>query len=112
MKNRFRRLWRGISNIKSANKTSHTLHKTIFFCKLHEEINSNEYEIAWQHLPTKIDTQVQEAAALNLYVDRFKEPPPLNLKLCREKYASWGLGNWDQSHWLGEPNEFVKSIIH
>lgn len=112
LRRRLQRIWRGIiKSNKLRSKTLHTLRKTIIFCKLHEEINIDEYEIAWQHFSTKIEAQVQEAAALMLYTEKFKEPPPLNLKLCREKYVDWGLGDWDQSRWSGEPNEFVKSII-
>ena len=112
LRRRFQRIWRGINSIDiSKNKTSHTLRRTLMFCKLHEEIASHEYEIAWQHLSTKIEAQVQEAAALKLYTEKFKELPPLNLKLCSEKYGIWGLGYFDESKWMAEPNNFVKSII-
>ena len=112
LRRRFQRIWRGINNVKETKtKTPHTLRNTIVFCKLHEEINSDEYEIAWQHLSTKIEAQVQEAAALKLYAEKFKETPPLNLKVCREKYLNWGLDYFDQSRWTAKPNEFVKSII-
>ena len=108
----FRRIWQGIINLNSAkSKTAHTLCNTIVFCKLHEEINSDEYEIAWQHLSTKIEAQVQEAAALKLYTEKFKELPPLNLKICGQKYLNWGLVYFDQSRWTVKPNDFVKSII-
>ena len=73
------------------------------FCKLHEEINSNEYEIAWQHLSTKIEAQIQVAAALKLYAEKFKEPPSLNLNLCREKYAIWVLITSTNPH--GQQNQ-------
>ena len=112
LKNRFKRIWNGINSDKKSNyKNIPTLRKTIFFCKIHELIKIDEYEITWQQLSTKIEAESQEAAALKLYTEKFKEPPPLNLKLCREKYAIWGLGNWDDSKWLVEPNNFVKSII-
>ncbi|MCJ7614055.1 hypothetical protein MUO71_04760 [Candidatus Bathyarchaeota archaeon] len=112
LRRRFQRIWRGINiENKTKSKNIHTLRKTIFFCKIHEVINLEEYEIAWQELATKIEVESQEAAALKLYTEKFKEPPPLNLKLCREKYAICGLGNWGDSKWLIEPNEFVKSII-
>ena len=112
LRRRVQRVWQGIESIhKTTSKTQNTLRNTIMFCKLHEEINSNEYEIAWQHLSTKIEAQVQEAAALKLYAEKYKEPPPLNLNLCREKYAIWGLTYFNQSTWTAKPNEFVKSII-
>jgi len=112
LRRRFQRIWRGINNAqKPTTKSLHTLRKTIMFCSLHEEIKSDEYEVAWQQLHTKIEVQIQEAAALKVYSEKFKELPPLNLKLCREKYAPWGLGRWNQSSWSAEPNEFVKSII-
>ena len=111
LRRRFQRIWRGITReIKTKNQIN-TLRKTILFCKLHEAINLDEYEIAWQILQTKIEAQGQEAAALKLYTEKFKELPPLNLKLCQDRYALWGLGIWDQSKWSLTPNEFVKSII-
>lgn len=111
LRRRFQRIWRGIKKVNKISRTPHTLTRTIFFCKLHEEINSDEYEIAWEGLSTKIEAQVQEAVALKLYTEKFKEPPPLNLQICRPKYASWGLNYFDPSGWLAEPDEFVKSII-
>ena len=112
LRRRFQRVWRGINKVPfSKNKTSNTLRRTIIFCKLHEEIAPDEYEVAWQHLSTKIEAQVQEAAALKLYSEKFKELPPLNLKLCSEKYGILGLGYFDQSRWSAKPNDFVKSII-
>ena len=112
LKSRFKRIWNGINLEKKSNhKNIPTLRKTIFFCKIHEVIKIDEYQITWQKLSTKIESESQEAAALKLYAEKFKEPPPLNLKLCREKYAIWGLGNWDDAKWLVEPNDFVKSVI-
>jgi hypothetical protein len=111
LRRRFQRIWRGIKKVNKTSKNPHTLNRTILFCKLHEEINSDEYEIAWQHLSTKLEAQVQEAAALKLYIEKFREPPPLNLQVCRPKYASWGLDYFDRSKWSAKPNEFVKSII-
>jgi hypothetical protein len=113
LRTRLQRIWRGITTIKiPKNKSSQTLRRTIIFCKLHEEISSEEYEIACQHLSTKIEAQVQKAAALKIYTEKFKELPPLNLRLCTEKYGIWGFGYFDQSKWVAEPNEFVKSILN
>ncbi len=111
LRRRFQRIWRGIKKVHKTTKTTNTLSRRIVFCKLHEEINSDEYEIIWQHLSTKIEAQVQEAAALKLYTEKFKELPPLNLQVCTQKYAIWGLDYFDQSRWSAKPNEFVKSII-
>ena len=112
LRRNFRRIWRGIIKVNSAkSKTAHTLRNTIVFCKLHKEINSDEYEIAWQNLSTKIEAQVQEAAALKLYTEKYKELPPLNLKICGKKYLNWGLDYFDQSRWTAKPNDFVKSIL-
>jgi hypothetical protein len=111
LRERFQRIWRGIKKVHKTNETPNTLSKRIFFCKLHEEINSDEYEIAWQYLSIKIEAQVQEAAALKLYTEKFRELPPLNLRFCTKKYVIWGFNYFDQSKWSGEPNEFVKSII-
>ena len=112
LRRRFQRIWRGINKVNTTkSKTSHTLRNTIVFCKLHEEINSDEYEIAWQHLSTKIEAQVQEAAALKLYTEKYKELPPLNLQICTQKYLNWGLKYFDQSRWKAKPNDFVRSVI-
>lgn len=112
LRRRFQRIWRGINlEIKTKSNKINTLRKNILFCNLHQSINLDEYEIIWEELDTKLEAQIQEAAALKLYAEKFKEPPPLNFKVCREKYAVWGLGIWNQSKWSGEPNEFVKSII-
>ena len=112
LRRRFQRIWRGINlEIKTKSDKINTLRKNILFCNLHQSINLDEYEIIWEELDTKLEAQIQEAAALKLYTEKFKEPPPLNFKVCREKYAIWGLGIWNQSKWSGEPNEFVRSII-
>ena len=111
LRRRFQRIWRGITTEINTKTNIHTLRKTIFFCKIHEVINLDEYEIAWKQLQTKNEAQGQEAAALKLYTEKFNEPPPLNLKLCRSRYAIWGLGIWDHSKWSVVPNEFVKSNI-
>jgi hypothetical protein len=112
LKSRFKRIWNGVNlEKKSSIKNIDSLRKTIFFCKIHEVIKIDEYEITWQQLTTNIEVESQEAAALKLYTKKFKEPPPMNLQFCREKYAIWGLGKWDDSKWLVEPNDFVKSVI-
>ena len=112
LRKRFQRLWRGITKVNDTNsKTIHTLRKTLLFCRLHKEIKINEYEITWQHLPTKIEAQMQEVAALKLYIEKYKEPPPLNLKVCRQKYLNWGLISSDEPGFTEKTNEFVKSII-
>jgi hypothetical protein len=111
LRKRFQRLWRGIEKVQKTDESPNTLSSRIIFCRLHEEIKSDEYEITWQHLSTKIEAQVQTAAALKLYIKKFKEPPPLNLQLCTRKYTIWGLKYFDQSRWSVEPNDFAKSII-
>lgn len=112
LRRRFHRIWRGINKVNNdESKTPHTFRNTLVFCKLHEEINSDEYDVAWQHLSTILEVKIQEAAALKLYTEKFKELPPLNLKICREKYLNWGLDYFDQSRWKAKANEFVKSII-
>ncbi len=111
LRKRFQRIWRGIEKVNKTSETPNTLSRRIVFCNLHEEINLDEYEIAWQYLSTKIEAQVQEAAALKLYIEKFRELPPLNLQVCTRKYTVWGLNFFDQSKWSAEPNEFVRSII-
>ena len=112
LRKRFQRLWRGIKKVNdTTSKTIHTLRTTIVFCRLDKEIKLNEYEIIWQHLATKIEAQIQEASALTLYTEKYKEPPPLNLKVCRQKYLNWGLTTSEEARFMGKTNEFVKSII-
>ena len=112
LRKRFQRLWRGIAKVNDTrSKTIHTLRTTIIFCRLDKEIKLNEYEIIWQHLDTKIEAQIQEASALTLYTEKFKEPPPLNLKVCRKKYLNWGLVTSDENRFMGKTIDFVKSII-
>ena len=112
LRRRFQRIWRGI-NLEPKAKSDNipTIRKAMFFCKIHEVIKIDEYEVAWQQLASNVEAESQEAAALKLYSEKFKEPPPLNLKFCREKYAIWGLGDWGDSKWLVPPNEYVKSIM-
>ena len=108
----FQRLWRGISKVNDTkSKTIHTLRTSLVFCRLHNEIKLDEYEIIWQHLPTKLEAQIQEAEAIKLYTEKFKEPPPLNLKVCGQKYLNWGIDYSDPTLWTGKSNEFVKSVI-
>jgi hypothetical protein len=111
LRRRFQRLWRGITKDESKSKNFYTLRKALIFCKLHQEIQSDEYEIVWQHLSTKLEAQMQQAVALKLYAEKYKEPPPLNLKVCKQKYLSWGINPSDYSRWNGKPNQFVKTII-
>jgi hypothetical protein len=112
LRRRFQRLWRGIKKVDEPKNTAfYTLRKSLIFCKLHQEIKSDEYEIAWQHVSTKLEAQVQQAVALKLYTEKYKEPPPLNLKVCEQKYLKWGINPSDYSRWNGKANDFVKSII-
>jgi hypothetical protein len=111
LRKRFQRIWRGIEKADKTSETTDTLSRRIVFCNLHKEIKSDEYEITWQHYSTKIEAQVQNAAALKGYIERFRELPPLNLQVCTRKYTGWGLNFFDQSTWSAEPNDFVKSII-
>jgi hypothetical protein len=112
LRKRFQRLWRGIKNVNDTkSKTIHTLRNTLLFCRLHKEIKIDEYEITWQHLYNKYEAQKQEASALKVYTEKYKEPPPLNLKVCRRKYLNWGLISPEDTGFTGKTNEFVKSII-
>lgn len=112
LQRRLKRLWKGIKKVDTADtKRVDTLRKAIIFCNLHKEINSEDYEIAFQHLPTKLDAQIQQAMALQLYTEKYKEPPPLNLKVCKKEYLSWGLNSNDFTRWNGKANKFVKAII-
>lgn len=112
LRRRFQRLWKGIKNVDESDpKRIDTLRKAIIFCNLHKEINSNDYEIALQHLPTKLEAQIQQAVALQLYTEKYKEPPPLNLKVCKGEYLNWGINPSDYTRWNGKANKFVKAII-
>ncbi len=112
LRRRLQRLWKGIEKVEEPEvKRVDTLRKAILFCNLHNEIGSDEYEIVWQSLSTKLQAQIQQAVALQLYTDKFKEPPPLNLKVCRTTYLKWGINPSDYEKWSGKANEFVKTIL-
>lgn len=112
LRRRVQRLWKGIKSVdEPGTKRIDTLRKAIIFCNLHKEINSEDYEIALQYLPTKLEAQIQQAVALQLYTEKFKEPPPLNLKVCKTEYLTWGINPNDFTRWNGKANEFVKAII-
>ena len=108
LRRRIRQLWKGIRGKVKA----HTIGKTIIFCKVFETVDSSEYEIAWEELTTREDATGQEWAAIKLYADKYKEPPPLNLGIRREFFLIWGLGKWGKSRWGYEPDNFVRSIIN
>jgi len=114
LKRRLQRLWKGIENVKDVEadvRRVDTLRKAILFCNLHNEIGSDEYEVAWQGLETKLEAQIQQAVALQLYTLKFKEPPPLNLKVCGSTYLKWGIYPADYENWSGKANNFVRSIL-
>ncbi|MEM0049005.1 MAG: hypothetical protein QW424_01525 [Candidatus Bathyarchaeia archaeon] len=107
LRRRIRELWEGIKGRVEA----HTIGKTIIFCKISDIINLNEYEISWEELKTREDALGQEWAAIKSYVDKYKEPPPLNLAIRREFFAILGIAKLGKSHLAPEPDEFVRSII-
>ncbi len=114
LKRRLQRLWKAIKNVKDVEadlRRVDTLRNAILFCNLHNEIGSGEYEIAWEGLSTKLEAQIQQAVALQLYTLKFKEPPPLNLKVCGSTYLKWGIYHSDSENWSGKANNFVKSIL-
>jgi len=112
LRRRFQRLWKGIKSVdEPSTKRIDTLRKAIIFCNLHKEINSEDYEIAFQYLPTKLEAQIQQAVALQLYTEKYKEAPPLNLKVCKTEYLTWGINPNDFTRWSGKANEFVKTIL-
>jgi hypothetical protein len=107
MRRRIRELWKGINGEAEA----HTVGKTIIFCKVFEIISPNEYEIAWEELKTREDAIGQESASIGLYAERYKEPPPLNLQLRREMFATVGISKIGRSRLWYEPDEFARSIV-
>jgi len=108
LRRRTQELWRGING----KVEDHTIGKTIIFCRISEVINVHEYEISVEKLETHEKAVGQEWAAIKSYADKFKEPPPLNLGIRREFFASWGIAKWGKSRWAYEPDEFVRSIIN
>jgi len=107
LKNRIRRLWRGISGSAEA----HTIRKTILFCKVFEAILPSEYEVTWEKLETHDKAKGQEWSAIGTYAETYKEPPPLNLGLQREHFVIWGIARWGKSRWAYEPDDFVRSAV-
>jgi hypothetical protein len=108
LRRRIQELWKGISGKVEA----HTIGKTIIFCKIFEVVSLNEYEISWEELETHENAVGQEWAAIKSYADIFKEPPPLNLGICREFFAVVGMARIGKSRVGYDPDEFVRSIIN
>jgi hypothetical protein len=94
LKNRIRKLWRGINGQVNA----HTISKTIIFCRINEIVSLEEYEIKW--IKSAVGEEVlNEWKAIHSYATKFKEPPPLNLGLRRKMFGIWDLGEWNKSRW-------------
>jgi hypothetical protein len=107
LKNRIRRLCRGIRQ----ESEGHTISKTILFCKVFEAVSPSEYEISWEKLKTHEEAKGQEWTALKTYADKYKEPPPLNLGLQREHFAIFGIAKFDRAHFAYESDDFVNSTV-
>jgi hypothetical protein len=63
-------------------------------------------------LKTPEDARGQEWAAIKLYDDKYKEPPPLNLGIRREFFAIVGIAKVGKSRVAYEPDRFVRSVIN
>jgi len=107
LKRRVRELWKGINK----NVEAHTIGKTIIFCKIFEIISLDEYEISWEELKSHENAQGQEWAALKLYVDKYREPPPFNLGIRREYFAIVGIAKIGKTRIAYDPDSFVRAII-
>jgi uncharacterized protein with PIN domain len=107
LRNRIRRLCRGIRQ----QSASHTLYKTILFCKVFETIPQSEYEISWEKVGTHDEARGQEWAAIKAYAERYKEPPPLNLGLQRECFAIIGVARIGKSRIAYKSDDFVNSTV-
>lgn len=107
LRRRVRELWRGING----QVEDHTIGKTIIFCKISEIINLDEYEILWEELKTHSEAVGQEWAAIALYAEKYKEPPPLNLGIRREYFMVIGIAKIGKSRIGYEPDGFVRSVI-
>ena len=70
LKKRIRELWKGING----QVESHTIGKTIIFCKIFEIVNLDEYEISWGQLETRETAEGQEWTAIELYVSNIERP--------------------------------------
>jgi len=106
LRRRLRTLWNGING-----QGKHTMGKTIIFCKLHEIISPNDFQIAWEKVKNHDTALGQEWAAIVEYSQKFKEPPPLNLNLSRTKYALAGLAEAGKSRFAYESDEFVRALL-
>lgn len=107
LRRRVRELWKGINGQVEA----HTVGKTIIFCKISEIVNMDDYEISWEELSTHENAVGQEWAAIALYAEKYKEPPPLNLGIRREYFMVIGIGKIGKSRIGYDPDRFVRSVI-
>ena len=107
LRRRIRELWQGINGKVRA----HTIGKTIIFCKVFDIISPAEYQVIWEELQTHKEAVGQESAAIKLYCDKYKEPPPLNLALRREQFAIIGIAIVGKTKVAYDPDSFVKSIF-
>jgi len=107
IRSRIRKIYNAIIN----NKRGHTIYKTIVFCGTSKIVKLEEYEITWEELGTINESEAQEWAAIKTYCDKYNEPPPLNLMISRELFATFGLAVFGKSKFASEPDDFVKSII-
>ena len=107
LKRRVRNLWNAITK----GRRVHTVGKTVIFCKIFEIINPDEYEVSWEKLKGREASEGEEWAALKLYCDKYKEPPPLNLAIRRKMFGVVGIAEVGKSRVAYEPDAFVRSII-
>lgn len=83
------------------HETTHTIIDTLKSFNIFKSIRKDNFELIWEELKLEEDSTNQERAAIKYYIKKYKEPPPFNLNIAREKIAELKI----------KPDEFVKSVL-
>lgn len=90
----------------------HTAADSFIFFSLHELVKDEELEVAWSVFKTIEECNHQEWLALKNYAEKFKELPPLNLVVGREKFAVIGIAKVGKVRVAGELDKKLKMLIN
>jgi hypothetical protein len=107
LRDRIEQLWKAIEE----GFRQHTVSTTFAFCGLLDLVKSSELEASWKVLKSPEEAENQEWAAIYLYCRKYKEPPPLNLRIGRKKYMILDLGELDEAFLAPEADDYVKSVV-
>jgi predicted GIY-YIG superfamily endonuclease len=104
LRRRVKQLWKGVNG----DVRGHTIGKTIKFCTVSEVIKPSKLEASWEVLESYTSAKAQEVSAIYTYSRKYKEPPPLNLEIGRERCMILGLGKLGRSLLTPESDEYVR----